>query len=63
MAGQRRPVPTPEAKKRGHLAGKDIDAPQGGVTVAELLKAFLDHAETYYRGPDGDATRNCATTN
>src|SRR5690349_1775822 len=31
-------------------------AAPGGITVAELLVAYLDHAERHYRTPDGQPT-------
>jgi hypothetical protein len=31
-------------------------AVSGGITVAELLVAYLDHAEWHYRTPDGQPT-------
>jgi integrase len=31
-------------------------APLGGITMAELLLAYLDHAERHYRRPDGTTT-------
>ena len=30
-----------------------------GLTMAELLLAYLDHAERHYRTPDGRHTRSC----
>ena len=35
-------------------------ADEGGVFVDELIAAFLDHARTYYRTPDGEPTREIA---
>ncbi len=42
-----------------HLAHGELPDPKdqdGAVTVSQVVKAFLDHAETYYRKPDGTAT-------
>jgi hypothetical protein len=36
---------------------RQIDADQGSITVAEVLAAFLDHAEGYYIDPDGNTTK------
>ena len=37
------------------LANRAVDGPVG-ITVAELLLAYLNHAERHYRTPDGEAT-------
>lgn len=41
-------------------AGGSAPQPKGGVTVAELLVAFLTHAATFYVRPDGTQTNEVA---
>jgi hypothetical protein len=36
---------------------RSLDADRRRISVAELLLAYLEHAERYYRGPDGNPTK------
>lgn len=45
-----------EANRRQPLQGQ---APKAGLTVAELILAYKEYCETYYRRTDGTATGEC----
>jgi len=54
---------TPESRAKYHRllkewesAGRQLISVQGDLTVIKLCEAFLRHAETYYRKPDGTPT-------
>jgi integrase len=57
------PYDTPESKAEYHRVvaewqarGGRLPEPTGGLTVAEVANAYLKHAETYYKHPDGRPT-------
>jgi integrase len=56
LADGRRPQPSAEQRRRDDLAGRPADAPQAGLTVAELIARFWQHAEAYYRHTNGEPT-------
>jgi integrase len=61
LANHRQPLPTAEGRKQERLAGHEPDEVPGGLSVAELILAFLRHAEEYYRHPaDGKPTNELA---
>ena len=55
--------PESKAKYAELISGGDLIAPEpkfepsGVATVDELLVAYLEHAQTYYRQPDGEVGR------
>lgn len=56
LKNNRQPIPTSKDREREREAGRDPDRAPDTLSVAELIAAFMRHAEGYYRHPDGKTT-------